>query len=617
MAQASYGAMQEEADLKEAPLEVAAPYVAEFVGTFMLVFTVGVCSVTRFGDSSWNATSIATMLMVMIYGLGPISGGHFNPCISIARGLTGKTPWKKVLLYSAVQIVAGLAAGGLYGGVFDAAVHVGPKATFGWFHVGVAELFYTAILVFVHLNCVCSVRNNPEDDQNHFFGLAIGFVIIAGGFAAGDISGACFNPAVTLGLDVTGKGHTHWGWRFAYIGYQLLGAGLAALLFHLCRFREDAARGPPMRCLRVEVLSAQSLANRDSGLFGDVSDPYVKARVGLTEFRTPTVVNNLNPVWTTENSFVFTMPVHAEPGLLSLEVVNSNSVLREQSLGTLTIDIQSLPPNEMRRQREKLLGGHGGELQYAICLSSLAESKPPTLASMVVSEFLGAFTVALTVGLNVVGKSTVTAWSACAAILAMIYSLGDVSGGHFNPAVTLAAVLSGRGVTPWVHGLAYCLAQLVAGILAGLLVADFHSEGPFSMEAFDLAPGLQASGLPVGWWPVLAAELAFTFMLAFVVLAVATVRPAPGPTKQNFQFAFAIGSCVTAGGYAVGAISGGALNPAVAVGLSTSSAVVTTTASHAPWYYCIYYSVFELLGGAVAAAVFRATHMREYRVPTE
>eukprot|EP00421_Protoceratium_reticulatum_P064483 CAMPEP_0168423226 /NCGR_PEP_ID=MMETSP0228-20121227/34201_1 /TAXON_ID=133427 /ORGANISM="Protoceratium reticulatum, Strain CCCM 535 (=CCMP 1889)" /LENGTH=276 /DNA_ID=CAMNT_0008437185 /DNA_START=9 /DNA_END=836 /DNA_ORIENTATION=+ len=260
---------------KETLAEKAAPFVAEFIGTFMLVFTVGVCCVA--GSPLWNATAIAATLMVMIYGFGPISGGHFNPAVSLSCGVAGKTPWLRVFLYILTQVVAGIAAGLIYWGTFGEATSVGPKHSYSWFHVGVVELFYTAVLSFVHLNCATSARNNPQDDQNHFFGLAIGFVIVAGGYAAGDISGACFNPAVTLGLDVSGAGGSGAVWRLLYIIFELLGGVFAALLFHACRFREGdpATAGRPQlgRNVQVRVLAAQGLRNRDTALMGDVSDP--------------------------------------------------------------------------------------------------------------------------------------------------------------------------------------------------------------------------------------------------------------------------------------------------------------------------------------------------------
>uniref|UniRef100_A0A7S4S8K4 C2 domain-containing protein n=1 Tax=Alexandrium monilatum TaxID=311494 RepID=A0A7S4S8K4_9DINO len=617
----SYGTMEdiEHPEPKETQLEKASPYVAEFVGTFMLTFTMGVCCVA--GDAMWNCTAVAAILMVMIYGLGPVSGGHFNPSVSVSCALAGKTSWPVVAGYIAAQVVGGLFAGWVYWITLGQAAAVGPKATFGSFHAGFSELFYTAMIAFAHLCCATSPRNNPKDDQNSFFGLAIGFVVVAAGYATGDVSGALINPAITLGLDVTGAGGTGreglW-WRLAYLAYQFLGAGLATLLFHLCRFREveNVAGGPGAKSLQVQILSATNLANRDSGILGDVSDPYVTVRVGIKEFRTPTISNNLNPVWSTGNTFTFSLPEEGEPGHLSLEVLNDNVVIREQSLGTLSVDLRNVSHNEWRRDRDTLLGGKGAELQYALRINSGVNlgGRKPSLPSKVASEFIGTFALCLTVGLNVVMKSPATPWSAAAALMSMVYSLGSVSGGHFNPAVTLGAVLSGRGVCPLWHGMFYWSVQLLAGVLAGLLVSDFHQEGPYKFESFDLVPGksVQVAGSTYSWWCILAAEGAFTFMLAFVVLAVATTKPAPGPSNQNFQFGLAIGSCLTAGGFAIGAVSGGELNPAVSFGIATASAATTTIDIHAPWSYCLAFSAFELLGGFVAAIVFRLTHPAEF-----
>merc|ERR1719265_1927468 len=90
------------------------------------------------------------------------------------------------------------------------------------------------MLCFVVLSCALSKRNNPRDDGNQFFGLAIGFVIVAGGYAAGGISGACFNPAVALAIDISSAG-LGFGWGFVYTGYELIGAAVASALFRVVR----------------------------------------------------------------------------------------------------------------------------------------------------------------------------------------------------------------------------------------------------------------------------------------------------------------------------------------------------------------------------------------------
>merc|ERR1719337_601273 len=104
------------------------------------------------------------------------------------------------------------------------------------------------------------------------------------------------------------------------------------------------------------------------------------------------------------------------------------------------------------------------------------------------------------------------------------------------------------------------------------------------------------------WAQVIMAELAFTFVLAFVVLSVATVKK---PLSE--YFGFAIGMCVTVGGYAIGKVSGGSLNPAVSFGISTSHII-----GGGGFWPCLIYSVVEVVAGAAAAGVFKLTQPSEY-----
>ena len=111
----------------------------------------------------------------------------------------------------------------------------------------------------------------------------------------------------------------------------------------------------------------------------------------------------------------------------------------------------------------------------------------------------------------------------CAALVSLISALGKISGGHFNPAVTLAVVLSGRHVCSAADGLLYGLVQLLGGLCAGLLVAVFHMHGAFrelSFTPLPLKPFEAYSIITVG-----IAEGVFTFVLAYVALA-STVRDA-------------------------------------------------------------------------------------------
>lgn len=200
----------------------------------------------------------------------------------------------------------------------------------------------------------------------------------------------------------------------------------------------------------------------------------------------------------------------------------------------------------------------------------------------------------LTVGLNVLAGSTATAWSAAAALMCMIYSLGDVCGGHFNPAVTCAILLTKRTTSQLRISLVYIPTQVCAGILAGLLFAGLHDGATFVLGA--KAPYTIGAAHVV--------EFVFTFVLAFVVLSTAVVKGISSTMPRNFYFALAIGSCVTAGGVAAGSVSGGELNPA----LNSGIAIVHALQTGGGLLSLLTFSLTQLAAGCTAAAVFAVTH---------
>merc|ERR1719329_704459 len=222
---------------------------------------------------------------------------------------------------------------------------------------------------------------------------------------------------------------------------------------------------------------------------------------------------------------------------------------------------------------------------------------PPPLSAKLVSEFLGTFMLVLTVGLNVIGGSKAPVWSIAASLMCMIFALGSVSGAHFNPAVTVAIHLRGGGKIPPSSVGKYIGAQLVGGILGAVTYAVMEKG-----SVFPLQPGAGHT-----WISAYLAEMVFTFLLCFVVLSVCTVD-----SWLTQFFGLAIGSCVTAGGYAIGAVSGGSLNPAVSTGIALSS----LGGGHGIFHMFVYI-IFEILGGVIAASLFRVTHESEYNKVAE
>jgi len=210
-----------------------ARYGAEFIGTFMLVFTIG-CNVLS-GQPVWGGVSIACVLTVMIYALGKSSGANFNPAVSLALGLTNKLDMSEVAIYSVTQIVAGILAGFSYASMFGNSFNLAPTKGHTWLQAGMAEMIYTFMLCFVVLNVAAS---NMHAGKNQFYGLAIGFVIVAGAYSGGSVSMGCFNPAVAFGIDVSSASH---GVKFCFIytAFELIGAMVAAVCFKVCRGEQE------------------------------------------------------------------------------------------------------------------------------------------------------------------------------------------------------------------------------------------------------------------------------------------------------------------------------------------------------------------------------------------
>lgn len=216
----------------------SAKLIAEFVGTFLLTATVGFNTLT---DSAAGAWSIGACLMCMVYALGNVSGGHFNPAVTLAvlLGGRGKITAQDAGKYVGVQILGAIAGALTYVGVMSMSFKLGPGLT--WSKTAVGEIIFTFMLCFVVLSVATTA--SPQKDM---FGLAIGSVITAAGFAGAAI-GVCLNPAVAIGIDFSNmvKGG-HFGSSLAYGGLEAAGAALAVAVFQTVRPGEYGAEHKAM-----------------------------------------------------------------------------------------------------------------------------------------------------------------------------------------------------------------------------------------------------------------------------------------------------------------------------------------------------------------------------------
>jgi aquaporin Z len=224
-------------------------YLTEFIGTFALVFTVG-CAVLT--NAAFAPLAIGTVLMVLVYLGAQISGGHYNPAVTLGVYLRGKMPSADVGPYWVAQLAGALVA------AWTAGFVVNPPAVRTLSLPGrsmaaalVAEFVFTFLLVLVFLNMATS-RSQPG---NPFFGLAIGFTVTAGAFAVGAVSGGAFNPAVAFGATVLGL--LSWANIWIYLIANLAGGAAAAIVFRYLN-PQDVEGGLLPKLPRVPWLSRPS-----------------------------------------------------------------------------------------------------------------------------------------------------------------------------------------------------------------------------------------------------------------------------------------------------------------------------------------------------------------------
>ena len=193
--------------------------LAEFIGTFIFVFAI-IGAVNS--GSALTPHAIGFALMIMVFATGHISGAHLNPAVSLGAWLRGAISLTRFVSYVVAQLAAGALAAAVSFALWPVAdepakIEIGPAF--------LVEALWTFVLVYVVLN-VATTKSNVH---NSFYGLAIGSTVFVGAVAVGGISGGGFNPAVALGLSITGIFDIGAYWL--YFLAPLVGGALAALLF--------------------------------------------------------------------------------------------------------------------------------------------------------------------------------------------------------------------------------------------------------------------------------------------------------------------------------------------------------------------------------------------------
>jgi len=198
-------------------------YLTELVGTFFLMLTIGSTVLPPNDAGAMAPLAIGAALMAMVFAGGHVSGAHYNPAVTLAVFLRGKLTSGDVLGYIVAQ-VAGAAAAAIAVGFFKGFPTATPLQVDPIYAL-LGEFFYTFALCTVVLN----VATAKATSGNSFYGLAIGFTVLAGAYAMGPVTGAAFNPAVVVGVTLLGLFAAGNIW--IYLVANFAAASAAAALF--------------------------------------------------------------------------------------------------------------------------------------------------------------------------------------------------------------------------------------------------------------------------------------------------------------------------------------------------------------------------------------------------
>ena len=208
-------------------------YIAEFIGTFFLVF-VG-CGAMVINNHTGGvvthvgvAMSWGLIVMVLIYSIGDISGAHINPAVSIGFWIAQRFPFKKLLPYISLQLLGALLASYSLKMMFPEDETLGSSLPTGsWQQSFIFEMILTFLLMFVILHVSTGAK-----EKGIMAGAAIGATVGMEAMFAGPICGASMNPARSIGPAIA-SGHVEYLW--VYIVATVLGAVMAVGAFQLTR----------------------------------------------------------------------------------------------------------------------------------------------------------------------------------------------------------------------------------------------------------------------------------------------------------------------------------------------------------------------------------------------
>lgn len=492
--------------------KMASKAFAEFIGTAVLMAAFTNVSVN---NSSIGALAVASSLMIAIYQLGAVSGGHFNPAVSICLSIMSCLGWGEFAaadcaIYIVSQLFGAACSAFLNtsiwlthtGATYPSGVIPAVNVTHPWKNdvlrdyiknegsasVMGSEIVYTFLLVFVILNT--ATCNDTGKEKNYYAPMAIGFVIVAAASAVGGISGCCLNPAVSFGATLMNLCYGKMAEPFRGLGYWLvyslaeLAGGLVGIAFfavtrkHLLDSVDEDEKPKPSMVSKlvseflgtfVLCLTVQLVVNAPASPIGCVG---IAASLMVMIYSLGAVSGaNFNPAV----SLGLLISQALAPVDFLLYVV-AQLLGAAASYGIAALILWGKMKDSLVGSTVEVVNNVTHPLLNITV--SVTQMVNPSVGSgdwfsIAVSEIIFTTLLVFTV-LNVAVADAPNQHYGLAigfVIVVGAASVGSVSGGAFNPAVTLALDLNGLTVTGGTFGwgFLYMLFQLIAGAIAALL----------------------------------------------------------------------------------------------------------------------------------------------------
>eukprot|EP00811_Abedinium_folium_P026624 NODE_3944_length_1958_cov_4.211360.p1 GENE.NODE_3944_length_1958_cov_4.211360~~NODE_3944_length_1958_cov_4.211360.p1 ORF type:complete len:490 (+),score=145.65 NODE_3944_length_1958_cov_4.211360:183-1652(+) len=418
--------------------------LTEFIGTGFLAFSIALSPL-----SNCPPLSIGCTLMAMVYMGGPVSGGHFNPAVTLGVLVRGHIKFNDACFYVLAQLSGALVFGFVAGKVIlrnaDQYAHLPligypavPKGS-TWLEASIAEF----VITFALVHTVLHVATHSKHHGNSYFGLAIGWTVLSGAVAVGSVSGGAFNPAVSMltllfNHGSTGYGDSMFESMFVYWIAPPLGGLVAGGLFELIN---------PEECGRDNTFRGAELVIEFVGTFmlcftiATSPPPLAPLAIGAMLMAQvyaggPTSGAAYNPAVTLGVLVRGRIGLYNAGAYVAVQLVAgfAGGAVAKFSTGT-TIGFPA--PGAITGHTEAFIAEFFATFMLVLVVLNVATS----------TAAIGKGYFGLAIGLTVT---------------AMAYSVGSVSGGAFNPAPAVMAIVAGK--VPW---WGYFVACPLGGATAG------------------------------------------------------------------------------------------------------------------------------------------------------